>query len=215
MEVRSVVDKNHLVLYIITTGIVCGLVAISSTSVFSSIQLSYMSPMLVLLLLVAFLIRSFVGLPLSILIVFVGFKYPIRIAFILAFTGAIISAIPPFVVARHIKTPSGVIGIASAKSETIVSRIGGLRSIVAARISVVPSDVVSYGSGFSNISARTYVAGTSIGWFPVIMVLVTMGNSLQSLSFQSTTLPPEFLISGSLLAILILLPTVFSELDIR
>jgi uncharacterized membrane protein YdjX (TVP38/TMEM64 family) len=213
MHAGEVVDRNHLLLYAIAFGSLGGLVVLSSSSVIQSIHLSPTNPLFVALLLGAFLIRSFVGIPLSILILFTGFKYPIELAFLIAFTGGIVSAVPPFVVARHVKTPSGIIGIVSKNSEAIVSRIGGLRSIVAARVSVVPSDIVSYGAGLSDVSLRTYLTGTFIGWVPVITILVTMGNSLQSLSFRSTALPTEFLIAGSLLAILLSLSAIFPELS--
>lgn len=143
-----------------------------------------------------YLVRPFLLWPVSSVALVLGFLYGAALAFPLALAGAALSALPPYLVGRYAKTEVGLFGAIGTSGERFVGTVGEFRGVVAARVSPVPGDPISYGSGLSGISLRPFIAGTLVGEVPWALVTVFTGASMRTLS------PSEFAVSAELVVAL-------------
>ncbi len=83
---------------------------------------------------------------------------------------------------------------------------GETRGVLAARLSPVPAEPVSYGAGFARVSPRSFAVGTFIGEIPWVAVEVTAGASLRSLTLTGLTIDalPHVTQYSAALAVLVL-----------
>lgn len=140
-------------------------------------------------LLVAYLLRMFLAWPISLFSILLGFLYgPVAIPVGLA--GAVLTCLPPYLLARRAGT-AGPLGRAGAAGERLFDVTGGLRGVAAARLAPLPTDPVSYGAGLAGVRLGPYVLGTALGEAPWVVVTVTLGASLETLTVEgvSTGLP--------------------------
>jgi len=75
--------------------------------------------------------------------------------------------------------------------------------VLAARLSPLPADPVSYGAGFSGVSLRAYVLGTFVGEIPWVVVEVLAGTSMRTLSMEGLSASLHLLALSFALAVLV------------
>ncbi|MEA5387101.1 VTT domain-containing protein [Haloarculaceae archaeon H-GB2-1] len=121
-----------------------------------------------------------------------------------AFAGAVLTNLPPFLLARYVRTDAGVFGVAARAGERIVDVTGAFRGIVAARLAPSQADVVSYAAGLSGVSTGTYLAGTVVGEIPWIVGAVLAGDSMRTLSVHGLNHSLSLVVAASSLALLLL-----------
>lgn len=128
-----------------------------------------------------YLLWPFVLAPMSLITVFVGFRYGVLLGYPIALLGTAVTTLPPYVLGTCLRTTTGLIGWLSNYGYRAVHVTGEFRGIVAARLSPAPADAVSYGAGLSNISLSTYVTGTVVGELPWAAAYLLLGASLRQL----------------------------------
>ena len=154
-------------------------------------------PVLFAVVLVAvYLVRPFLLWPMSLVAVVLGYLYGPAVGLPVALAGALLTATPPYLLGRYARTDIGLFGTMSDSGERLVGVVGEARSVLAARLSPVPGDPISYGAGMAGVSPRPFYLGTLTGEVPWALVAVFTGASMRSLSLS------EFAVSVELLAVL-------------
>lgn len=155
-------------------------------------------------ILLAYVLRPLVFGPMSIITVFVGFRFGVGLGLFVAILGTVLSTLPPYVFARRYGRQVGVFQGLGRSGIRAIRVTGELRSVVSARLSPVPADPVSYGAGFSNVAVGSYVLGTIIGELPWALAFLYLGDSLQRWSTSSATIDLRLIAVFSLGAALLL-----------
>jgi uncharacterized membrane protein YdjX (TVP38/TMEM64 family) len=175
--------------------------ALASGPVRAEVVALLVGPLFLPVLAVAALIRPFLAWPLSLLSVSVGYVlgFPVGVPVVLGVT--VLTCLPPFLLAERLATDAGPLGRLARTGEEAVAVTGGLRGMVAARLSPAPADAVSYGAGFAGVSLPAFVAGTVLGELPWAAFYVLLGGSLDALSTGRPTDagPPLALLAGAAL----------------
>ncbi|WP_167837347.1 TVP38/TMEM64 family protein [Halosimplex halophilum] len=133
---------------------------------------------------VLYVARPLVLWPVSLLSLTVGYVYGVAVGIPVAAAGLAVSTATPFLVARRFRTDEGILGRTAGVGDRVVAATGGFRGLVAARLAPIPSDVISSAAGLSDISPRTYLAGTLVGETPWIVGAVVAGASMHTLSVE-------------------------------
>ncbi|MFD1585413.1 TVP38/TMEM64 family protein [Halorientalis brevis] len=153
---------------------------------------------------VIYLFRPFVLWPISAVSVLVGYVYGVAIGIPLGLAGAVVTSLPPFVLARYVRSDDGVFGYLGQRGDRLVEATGALRGIVAARLAPLPADGVSYAAGLSQVSAVTMLVGTALGETPWVIAAVTAGSSMRTLSLQGLSSGLPLVVGAGSLAVLVL-----------
>jgi len=151
-----------------------------------------------------YLVRPFLLWPVSSVAIALGYLYGPTVAIPLALAGAALSGMPPFLLGRYAKTDLGLFGYISSTGENLVDTVGETRGVVAARLSPVPGDPISYAAGLSGVSVRSFLAGTVVGEVPWALVTVFTGASMRTLDLSQATVQPELVVALGGLAIIVL-----------
>jgi len=157
-----------------------------------------------LALLVVYLVRPFLLWPVSSIALVLGYVYDPAIALPIAVIGAVVSGLPPFFAARYADTDGGLFGSMAESGQRLTDSVGETRGVLAARLSPVPGDPISYAAGVSNVSFWAFVSGTIAGEIPWALVTVLAGNSMRTLSVTGFTLSPAAAIAIAGLAVVVL-----------
>ncbi len=102
--------------------------------------------------------------------------------------GALVTCLIPDRFALRAGEQGGMFGWLGDSGRRIIEVTGETRGVLAARLSPVPADPVSYGAGFARVSPRSFAVGTFIGEIPWVAVEVTAGASLRSLTLTGLTI---------------------------
>lgn len=186
-----------------------GIITISSAIVGTSqlilqfIYISPYSPLFLAFIFVIYFFRPIFWLPQGYLTTFIGFNYNFYFAVLIAAVGGLLSSLVPYFAARYLNTSSGLLGITSTKCKSYFDTTGDLSGLLAARLSPIPTDVVSYSAGFANISFQYYTIGTVVGEIPWIVALVVIGGSLKEWSPDQANVPNQFFIGITVLALVV------------
>ena len=129
-------------------------------------------------------VRAFVLVPVTLVTVFVGYRFGLVLGVPLALAATVVTCLPPYVVARWAERGGGRLGTLGDWGASTVDSVGGFRGTVAARLSPVPADAVSYGAGVSRVSLRDFVAGTLVGELPWATGYVVVGSALGRLALD-------------------------------
>ena len=169
----------------LAVALAAGAVAFSPAAVLDSLVALSGDPWRFLAVLaVLYVVRPFVLWPVSLLSLTVGFVYGVPRGLPIAAAGLALSTAPPFLIARRVRTDEGILGRTAGAGDRVVAATGGFRGLVAARLAPIPSDVTSSAAGLSELSPRTYLAGTLVGETPWIVGAVVAGASMQTLSVE-------------------------------
>lgn len=154
-------------------------------------------------LFVLYLVRPFLLVPLSLFSLFVGYRFGLAWGLPIALAGTVLTCAVPFLLARRFRGDVGWWGRVTDASERAFDTVGGLRGMVAARLSPAPADAVSYAAGLSTVPLRTFVAGTFLGELPWATAYVLVGRSARRFADASPELGLPFLLGISALATLV------------
>jgi len=163
----------------------------------------------VLVLAVVYLVRPFLLWPVTSIALVLGYLYGPVLALPVALAGAALTAMGPYLVGRYAQTGTGLFGSLGRSGEQFVDAVGPTRGVVAARLSPVPGDPISYAAGLSNVSLRPFLAGTVIGEIPWALVAVVTGASMRTLSLSEFALSPAFFVVFAGLALIVLAGPVY------
>lgn len=156
-----------------------------------------------------YLLRPFVLGPMSLITLFVGFRYGLAVGFPIAVVGTAATTIPPYVLANRARTSAGLLGRLCEYGRRAIHVTGEFRGVVAARLSPAPADAVSYGAGASAVSIPSYVAGTVVGELPWTAAYLLIGASLQGGDGFDAVLDWRFFAGTTLAAGLVLAGPVY------
>jgi len=158
-----------------------------------------------LALLVLYLVRPLFAWPISPISALVGYVLGLEYGIPVALVGATLTTIPPFLFARYAGSGGG--GLFARLNEAgrrFIDVTGATRGVLAARLSPLPADPVSYGAGFSGVSLRAYVLGTFLGEIPWVFVEVLAGASMRTLSTEGLSAGIHVLLASFAVAVLLL-----------
>ena len=135
-----------------------------------------------------YLVRPLFAWPTMPLSAFVGFVLGFEYGFPVALMGALVTCLIPYRFARRAGEQGGMFGWLGESGRQIIEVTGETRGVLAARLSPVPADPVSYGAGFAGVSTRSFVVGTFVGEIPWVIVEVFAGASMRSLSLTGVSI---------------------------
>jgi len=180
-------------------------VLFSANTVVARLESLATAPLLFALALVGiYLVRPFLLWPVSAVAIALGYLYGPYVGFPLALAGGVLTATPPFLVGRYAQSDLGLFGDVQSSGQQLVDAVGETRGVVAARLSPIPGDPVSYAAGLSGVSMRSFLTGTVIGEVPWAVVTVATGASMRTLTLSEFSVSPAFVVSLAGLAIIIL-----------
>ena len=151
-----------------------------------------------------YLVRPFLLWPVSSVGVLLGYVYGPWVAVLLALVGAAVTAVPPFLIGRYAETDAGLFGTLGSSGAWASQVVGETRSVVAARLSPVPGDAVSYWAGLSGVPPRAFFAGTVVGEIPWAVAAVLAGSSMRTLSVDGVSVGPVVVLALAVAALLVL-----------
>ena len=151
-----------------------------------------------------YLARPLLAWPISALSVLLGYVLgPAAIPVALA--GAVVTALPAYVVARYLGHDAGLLARVGDAGVAVRRTTGDLRGIVAVRLAPLPTDPVSYAAGLAGVPLRPYVAGTAVGEAPWVVAAVLLGASAGELTRAGLSADPLVLVTAVALAALLAL----------
>ena len=153
-----------------------------------------------------YLVRPFFAWPTMPLSAFVGFVLGFEYGFPVALMGALVTCLIPYRFARRAGEQGGMFGWLGRSGRRLIEVTGETRGVLAARLSPVPADPVSYGAGFAGVSTRAFVVGTFVGEIPWVVVEVLVGASMRSLTLEGLSVDalPQLLVLFGALAVVVL-----------
>lgn len=157
-----------------------------------------------------YLVRPFLLWPVSSIALVLGYLYGPAVALPLALAGAALTGLPPFLVARYVGE-EGLLGYVGDSGRQLVDTVGETRGVLAARLSPVPGDPISYGAGLSNVSVSAFLAGTVLGEIPWALVTIFAGDSMRRLSVTGFSVSPAAVVAMAGLAIIVLSGPLYSR----
>lgn len=132
-------------------------------------------------------IRPLFAWPISPISALVGFVLGVTYGVPVALVGATLTCLPPFFVARYAGRTGGLFGRLNDAGRDVVAATGATRGVLAARLSPLPADPVSYGAGVAGVSTPAYVVGTVLGEIPWVIVEVLAGASMRQVATHGLT----------------------------
>jgi uncharacterized membrane protein YdjX (TVP38/TMEM64 family) len=162
-----------------------------------------------------YLFRPFLLWPISAISVLVGYVYGLSVGVPVGLAGAVLTSLPPFALARYVRTDDGVFGYLGQHGDRLVDATGELRGIVAARLAPLPADGVAYAAGLSRVSVGTMLVGTFLGEFPWVVAAVLAGSSMRTLSVQGLGTGLPLVVGAGSLAVLLLAGPAYRHLRER
>lgn len=158
-----------------------------------------------------YIVRPFLLWPVSSLALVLGYLYGPVVALPLALAGAALTGLPPFFVARYADSEAGPFASIATRGQELTDAVGETRGVLAARLSPVPGDAISYASGLSNVSLSAFLAGTVVGEVPWALVTIYAGDSMRTLTVTGFTLSPAILVAITGLGIIVLSGPLYSR----
>ncbi len=157
-----------------------------------------------------YLIRPFLLWPVSSVALVLGYLYGPVVALPVALAGAALTGLPPFLIARH-AGDEGLLGFVGTSGRDLVDTVGETRGVLAARLSPIPGDPVSYGAGVSDVSVGAFLVGTVLGEVPWALVTIFAGDSMRQLSVSGFSYSPAALVAMAGLAVIVLSGPLYSR----
>lgn len=156
-----------------------------------------------------YLVRPFLLWPVSSIAVLLGYLFGPAIGLVLALAGAGLTALPPFFIGRYATSDFGLFEYVSTSGDWFFDTVGDTRGVIAARLSPVPGDPISYTAGLSGVSLAPFLAGTVIGEIPWAFVAVFAGASMRTLRLSEFTVTVELVVALAGLAVLLIAGPVY------
>jgi len=152
-----------------------------------------------------YLVRPLFAWPTMPLSAFVGFVLGVPYGVPVALAGAVVTCLIPYRFAERVGD-QGMFGWLGDSGRRLIEVTGETRGVLAARLSPVPADPVSYAAGFAGVSTRAFVVGTFLGEIPWVVVEVLAGASMRSLTATGLSVDalPQLLVLFGALGVLVL-----------
>lgn len=157
-----------------------------------------------LALVAVYLVRPFLLWPVSSIALVLGYLYGPVVALPIAIAGAGLSGLPPFFLARYASSDAGPFGSIAYSGRRLTETVGETRGVLAARLSPVPGDPISYAAGLTKVSPGAFVLGTVVGEIPWALVTVFAGDSMRTLSVTGFTVSPAAVVAIAGLSVIVL-----------
>ncbi|MFB6131417.1 MAG: VTT domain-containing protein, partial [Salinigranum sp.] len=159
------------------------------------------------------LVRPLFAWPTTLLAVAAGYGYG-PAGFPLALALIVLTSVPPYLVARRIRSPGTLLGRAADAGARFVDAAGGTRSVTASRLIPAPSDVVSVAAGAAGVALVPFVVGTALGEVPWAVAGILAGSSFDTLSTGSlaAVVDPRLVVAAVLAGVLLLAPPAYRHL---
>jgi uncharacterized membrane protein YdjX (TVP38/TMEM64 family) len=151
-----------------------------------------------------YLLRPFLGWPITVLSALVGFRYGIAIGLPVALVGVVATSLIPYAAGRRLDVDGGLGGWFEGGSRRYFRTAGDLRGVIAARLAPTPAEPISAAAGFGRVPLRAFVLGTLLGELPWTIAAVTVGHSLNAFSVTAVGIDWRLAVAGALAAILLL-----------
>lgn len=155
-----------------------------------------------------YLVRPLFAWPISPISALVGYVLGVTHGVPVALVGAVLTCLPPYLFARHVARrdgqETGLLEQLGSNGRRLVEITGATRGVLAARLSPVPADPVSYTAGFSGVSTRAFVFGTLVGEIPWVFLEVLAGASMRRLSVDGLGVGVHVLVASAAVAALVL-----------
>ncbi|WP_226023263.1 TVP38/TMEM64 family protein [Halomicrobium salinisoli] len=162
---------------------------------------------------VLYLVRPLFAWPISPISALVGYVLGLTYGVPVALAGAVLTCVPPFLFARRVGTAGGLFGRLNDAGRRVVEVTGATRGVLAARLSPLPADPVSYGAGLSGVSLRAYLAGTFVGEIPWVFVEVLAGASMRRLALSGLDAGVHVLLASFAVAVLLVAGPVYRHVS--
>jgi uncharacterized membrane protein YdjX (TVP38/TMEM64 family) len=159
------------------------------------------SPYSFFLLLVVYIIRPLLFLPISLLTVFAGFLYGAFWGTLYTTLATLLSCAVAYAVGRFLRGDET--RLHSGWLERLRER--SFETVLVSRLTFLPGDVVNYAAGFLKISFLSFLIATAIGGLPGLLVGVLAGASLETFSASGIRLNPWYIVAS----LVMLLASVF------
>lgn len=184
---------------------VAAAVVASPAAVLGSVEALAAAPaVLAAVLLALYLARPLVAWPISALSILLGYLFgPVAVPAALA--GAVVTTLPPYLLARRLGHDAGLFGRIGDAGAAIRRATGDLRGVVAVRLAPLPTDPVSYAAGLAGVPLRPYVLGTALGEAPWVATAVLFGASMGQLTTAGAAAGPLVVVTAVLAAVLLAL----------
>lgn len=155
-----------------------------------------------------YVLLAVAGVPSTPLNVGAGLLFGQLAGFVAAQSGAVISAMVAFLIARHLAGDRLREKVARHRLFDALSQAveqDGFKVVLVARLNpFVHSSLKSYGFGLSVVSVRSYLAGTILGQVPIVLLHVYLGSVGNLTLFQPSALTEPrrlvFLLAGVVLS---------------
>jgi len=184
--------------------VVAGGILVSPDVVIERLAVFIDSPFFPVLLVVLYLVRSLIAVPITALAVLVGFEYGLLIGVPLALALSVVSTYVPYAITRYTDFESRLLRQAEDVADDFFDATGDLRGVITARVAPVPAQTTSVAAGAAPVRTRNYMLGTAIGEIPWMVAAVMIGTSLHRLTVSDVSFDP-WLVAGTVVATVVLL----------
>ena len=145
-------------------------------------------------LVLIYLLRPLLLLPVTILTVFCGFLFGLGLGLVYALAATVASASLAYLLARMLRVGGPPRG-GTAFLENLRRR--AFETVLIARLMLLPGDLVNYASGALRVSFGAFVAATAIGGLPGLVAGVLAGSSIEGdFRFGGLRLNPWFFLAS-------------------
>lgn len=185
--------------------VAAGAVTLSPAAVLSAVGgLAARPSLFAAVLLGLYLCRPLVLWPISAVSVLVGYVYGPALGVPVGLAGAVLTSLPPFLLARYTRTDAGPFGSLGEAGDRLVAATGALRGVVGARLAPLPADPVSYAAGLSGVPLGRFVVGTLLGELPWVTAAVLAGHSTERLVVSGGVTSLPLVVGAAAVAVLLL-----------
>lgn len=173
------------------------------------------SPWFPAVLIGLYILRPFLGWPITVLSALVGFRYGIGLGLPVALVGVVGTSLIPYAAGHRFEFDGGIGSWFVGGSRRYFRTAGDLRGVIAARLAPTPAEPVSAAAGFGGVPLRAFVLGTLLGELPWTIAAVTLGHSLNAFSVAAVDVDWRLAVLGGLAAVVLLAGPVYRVLSDR
>lgn len=200
------VNRRGVALLALLGFVLLAAVAVSPERTLERFRGVLFSPYFPVVLLCLWLVRPFLGWPMSLVAALVGYRYGVVLGIAIAYPGSLLTTLPPYLLAARAADGDGGgwLRRVAAGGERYFDAAGSVRGVVAGRLAPTPGDSVSGAAGLAGVPLPAFLLGTAIGEVPWTVAAVVAGASLDEFAAGAAPSNPLFLAVGALAAAVLL-----------
>lgn len=196
-------SRRRLAAGLLLSGVVAVAILVSPDAVLDFVTTALASPWFPVVLVLLYVVRPFLGWPITLVSALVGYQYGLTLGVPVALAGCVLTSLPAFVAGRRLPTDGRILGLLGARSKQYFDTTGGLRGIVAARLAPTPAEPVSAAAGLGGLSLGTFALGTIVGELPWTIAAVALGAGFQTFDPATVTVDWRLGLIGALAALVL------------